>query len=109
LNIGGELIFDDRLVKIETHTYNLYVDTTFRHNDEIRISIQQQDLYTLSCESFLYVEERLTVKRGNDESQTTFGNNYVAFMTKFDMNSMALRLIVTETLESQVLSRIMYR
>jgi len=31
LNIGDELIFDDRIIKIETHTYNLYVNTTFGH------------------------------------------------------------------------------
>jgi len=37
LNIGGEPIFDDR-VKIETHTYNPYANTTFGHSDEIPIS-----------------------------------------------------------------------
>ncbi|KYN14512.1 hypothetical protein ALC57_13281, partial [Trachymyrmex cornetzi] len=41
-------IFDDRIVKIETHTYNPYANTTFGHSDEIRIPIEQQDLYTLS-------------------------------------------------------------
>ncbi|XP_011688730.1 PREDICTED: uncharacterized protein K02A2.6-like [Wasmannia auropunctata] len=44
LNIGDEPIFDDRIVKIETHTYNPYANTTFEYNDEIRIPIQQQDL-----------------------------------------------------------------
>ncbi|XP_071653654.1 uncharacterized protein [Temnothorax longispinosus] len=58
LNIGDEPIFDDSVVKIETHTYNPYANTTFGHNDEIRIPVQQQNLYTLPCESFLYVEER---------------------------------------------------
>jgi len=60
----------------------------FGHSDKIRISIQQQDLYTLSYERFLYVEERLMVKRENDESQTTLGNNCVAFM--FDENQYEL-------------------
>ncbi|KYN12352.1 hypothetical protein ALC57_15465 [Trachymyrmex cornetzi] len=50
LNIGGEPIFDDRIVKIETHTYNLYANTTFGYSDEIQIPIQHQDLYTLPCE-----------------------------------------------------------
>ncbi|KYN27443.1 hypothetical protein ALC57_03152 [Trachymyrmex cornetzi] len=63
LNITGEPIFDDRIVKIETHTYNPFANTTFGYSDEIRIPIQQQDLYTLPCESFLYVEGRLTVKK----------------------------------------------
>ncbi|XP_077255213.1 E3 ubiquitin-protein ligase rnf146-like [Temnothorax americanus] len=66
LNIGGEPIFDDSVVKIKTHTYNPYANTTFGHNDEIRIPIQQQDLYTLPCESFLYVEGRLVIKRRNE-------------------------------------------
>ncbi|XP_025267665.1 uncharacterized protein LOC112639054 [Camponotus floridanus] len=59
LSIGGEPVFDDRIVKIESHTYNPYANTTFGYSDEIRIPIQQQDLYTLPCESFLYVEGRL--------------------------------------------------
>ena len=47
LNITGEPIFDDRIVKIEIHTYNPFANTTFGYSDEIRIPIQQQDLYTL--------------------------------------------------------------
>ncbi|XP_025263571.1 uncharacterized protein LOC112637649 [Camponotus floridanus] len=62
LSIGGEPVFDDRIVKIESHTYNPYANTTFGYSDEIPIPIQQQDLYTLPCESFLYVEGRLHAK-----------------------------------------------
>ncbi|XP_018405965.1 PREDICTED: uncharacterized protein LOC108782245 [Cyphomyrmex costatus] len=51
LKIGGAPIFDDRIVKIETHTYNPYANTTFGYSDEIRIPIQHQDLYTLPCET----------------------------------------------------------
>ena len=47
LNIKDEPIFDDRIVKIETHTYSPFANTTFGYSDEIRIPIQQQDLYTL--------------------------------------------------------------
>jgi len=61
LNIEDEPIFDDRIVKIETHTYNPFANTTFGYSDEIRILIQQQDLYTLSHESFLYIEEKLII------------------------------------------------
>jgi hypothetical protein len=79
LNIKGEPIFDDRIVKMETHTYNPYANTTFENSDEIRIPIQQQDLYTLPCESFLYVEGRLTTKRTN-ENTPVLGHNCVAYM-----------------------------
>ncbi|XP_070169358.1 uncharacterized protein [Polyergus mexicanus] len=85
LSISGEPIFDDRIVKIETHTYNPYANTTFGNSDEIRIPIQQQDLYTLPCDSFLYVEGRLESKeassaQGEIASVTRLVNNCAAFM-----------------------------
>ncbi|XP_053976343.1 uncharacterized protein LOC128875055 [Hylaeus volcanicus] len=80
LNIGGEPTFDDSIAKIETHTYNSYANTTFEHNNEIRIPIQQQDLYTLPCESFLYVGGRFRVKKPKEGVEPHLGNNCVAFM-----------------------------
>ncbi|XP_024877304.1 uncharacterized protein LOC112458101 [Temnothorax curvispinosus] len=81
LSIGGESIFDERIVEIETHTYNPYVNTTFGHNDKIRIPIQQQDLYTLPCDSFLYVEGRLNNDGAtNEEQYAKLVNNCVAFI-----------------------------
>ena len=80
LNIKEEPIFDDRIVKIETHTYNPFANTTFGHSDEIRIPIQQQDLYTLPHESFLYIEGQLAITRPADGANVILGNNCVAFM-----------------------------
>ena len=93
LNIGGEPFFDDRIVKFETHTYNPYANTTFGHSDEIRIPIQQQDLYMLPCESFLYIEGRLAIKKKNDESQVMLGNNCAAFMfdeIRYELNGVEI-------------------
>ncbi|XP_029674264.1 uncharacterized protein LOC115242261 [Formica exsecta] len=85
LSIGGEPIFDDRIVKIETHTYNPYANTTFENSDEIRIPIQQQDLYTLPCDSFLYIEGRLESKESPSAHEETalvtrLVNNCAAFI-----------------------------
>jgi len=80
LNIGDEPIFDDRIVKIETHAYNPFANTTFGHSDKIRIPIQQQDLYTLPYESFLYIEGELTKNKPAEGSDVILGNNCVAFM-----------------------------
>ncbi|XP_077258285.1 uncharacterized protein LOC143895193 [Temnothorax americanus] len=109
LNIGGDPIFDDSVVKIETHTYNPYANTTFGHNDEIRIPIQQQDLYTLPCESFLYVEGRLMIKRRNDESQATLANNCAAFMfdeIRYELNGVEIdrnrNVGITSTIKNYV-------
>lgn len=40
LSIGGDPIFDNRIIKSEYHTYNPYANTTFNYSDEIRIPIQ---------------------------------------------------------------------
>ncbi|KAL6253992.1 hypothetical protein P5V15_015845 [Pogonomyrmex californicus] len=85
LSIGSAPIFDDRIVRIETHSYNPYTNTTFGYS-EIRISIQQQDLYTLPCESFLYIEEKFATRESAKEDTAKEGtkaklvNNCVAFM-----------------------------
>jgi len=94
LNIKDEPIFDDHIVKIETHTYNPFVNTTFRYSDEIRIPIHQQNLYTLPYESFLYIEGKLTKNKVIQDASVSLGNNCVAFI--FDENLMVWRLIVTE-------------
>lgn len=80
LNIGDEPVFDDRIVKFETHTYNPYANTTFGHSDEIRIPIQQQDLYTLPHESFLYIEGKLTLRNAAPGTSVVLAHNCVAFM-----------------------------
>jgi len=80
LNIGDEPIFDDRIVKIETHAYNPFANTTFGHSDEIKVPIQQQDLYTLTYESFLYIEGELAKNKSAEGSDVILGNNCIAFM-----------------------------
>lgn len=55
LNINQSPVVDDSIVGMQLHTYNPYM-TSFNNSDEIRISIQQQDIYTLPHESFIYIE-----------------------------------------------------
>ena len=43
------------------HTYQPYI-ASFRNNDEIRIPVQSQDLYTVPGESYIYIEGRMTYK-----------------------------------------------
>ncbi|XP_067214209.1 uncharacterized protein [Linepithema humile] len=82
LDIVDKPVFDERIVKYEMHTYNPYTNTTLGHSDEIRIPIQQQDLYTLPCESFLYVEGKLVMNPTGENRDVVciMGNNCVAFM-----------------------------
>ncbi|XP_011633259.1 uncharacterized protein LOC105424631 [Pogonomyrmex barbatus] len=99
LSIGGTPIFDDCIMRIETHTYNPYANTTFGYSDEIRIPIQQQDLYTLPCENFLYIEGKFATRESAKEgtakeiTRAKLINNCVAFMfdeIRYELNGMEI-------------------
>ncbi|KAK9707750.1 hypothetical protein QE152_g27657 [Popillia japonica] len=55
LDIFPGLQFDETITKKQLHTYYPRV-SNFKTSDEIRISIQHQDVYTLPSESFIYIE-----------------------------------------------------
>ncbi|KYM79748.1 hypothetical protein ALC53_09796 [Atta colombica] len=61
LNITNEPIFNIRIIKIK--------------------------IYNPAVRRFLYIEGRLTVKKKNDQMSTTLGNNCIACLMKFNMNS----------------------
>lgn len=55
INVQEKPVSDESIIKKDFHTYTPYLQS-FNNNDEIRISIQNQDLYLLPSESYLYVE-----------------------------------------------------
>ena len=75
LNINDGVQFDESVSGIEYRTHEAFTGSKFDNNDEIRISIQNQDSYTLPCESFIYLEGRLTKSNGNAVENTKFINN----------------------------------
>ncbi|KAJ8914111.1 hypothetical protein NQ315_014308 [Exocentrus adspersus] len=54
LNVNGGIYFDDSVTSAEKHTHQAYASISLNNNDEIRIPIQQEDLYTLPNQSSLY-------------------------------------------------------
>src|SRR5204862_4988941 len=61
--------------------HNPYESSKLNNNDEIMIPIQQQDIYTLPCESYLYIEGRVTKKDGTTAGSTIpFINNPMAYL-----------------------------
>lgn len=60
LNVRDSVRIEDTITGIQHHAYNPYTNT-FNNNDEIRIVIQQQDLYVLPHESYIYIEGRVVV------------------------------------------------
>lgn len=59
LDVIEKVKFDELITRIEYHAHSPYVTSTFNHNDEIRIPIMHQDIYSLPSKSFLYIEGKL--------------------------------------------------
>ena len=109
LNVNQGPLFDETLWEKEYHTHNPYASSKLGNNDEIRIPIQQQDAYTLPCESYLYVEGKITKDDGTVGSTVPFINNPIAFLfeeIRYEISGVTVdstkRLGVTSTLKGLV-------
>lgn len=79
LDITGDISYDNSITKIDYHTYSPFL-TSFKNSDEIRISVQHQDLYVLPAESFIYIEGALVKLEGTISDTAELVNNAVAFL-----------------------------
>jgi hypothetical protein len=110
LAVNERVVFDDSIANLEYHTQTPYGSTRYGNNDEIRIAVQQQDVYTLPCESFLYVEGRLTKKDGTkleNYDDLRLSNNAIAFLfeeIRFEMSGVEVdrtrRVGITTTIKN---------
>lgn len=80
LNVSEKALFDDAIVRAEKHTHQPYASTTLNNNDEIRIPIQQQDVYTVPWNSMLYIEGKLLTHDNKVSSTAKLVNNAFAFL-----------------------------
>lgn len=79
LNISQAPTKDDSIVGMQLHSYNPYT-TSYNNSDEIRIAIQQQDIYTLPHESFIYIEGTITKNSTADTELPIMINNGLSFL-----------------------------
>ncbi|XP_057338516.1 uncharacterized protein LOC130676380 [Microplitis mediator] len=70
LNIQKPIIFDESISHYEVHSHQPYASTTFNNSDEIRITIQHQDLCILPSKSALHICGRFTKEDGTAVSET---------------------------------------
>jgi hypothetical protein len=61
LNVQEPPLFDMTIAYAEKRTHPPYASSSFNNNDEIRIPIQQQDIYTLPWYSTLHVQGKVKV------------------------------------------------
>lgn len=108
LNITQQTPYDNSIESFEYHSYKPYV-TSFNKNDEIRIPINQQDLYVLPSLSTLYIEGSVRVLNDKKEkvSDVQFVNNPVLFLfqdIRYELNGVEIDKIknagITTTIKS---------
>lgn len=109
LNVFESPVSDNSIESLELHSYKPYV-TSFNKNDEIRIPINQQDLYVLPSASTLYLEG--VVKIYNSETKQyvntiNYINNSILFLfqeIRYELNGIEIDKIknagVTTTIKS---------
>ena len=69
LNFTEEIIVDEEIERFEFHEYEP-IRTSLNKEGEIRINIEQQDLFTLPSEAYLLVEGRLLKADGTSYADT---------------------------------------
>lgn len=74
LDITSQYETDSKITKIEYHSYTPYT-TSFNNNDEIRISIQQTDVYPYLHESFIFLEGVIS-----DATKVKLSNNGYSYL-----------------------------
>lgn len=92
LNIVQGVDYDNSISKFEYHSYSPFLNS-FNNGDEIRISIQHQDLYLLLCESFIYIEGRLLKEDNTISATASLTNNVMAYLfeaIRYEMNGVEI-------------------
>ncbi|XP_075155659.1 uncharacterized protein LOC142237759 [Haematobia irritans] len=92
LNVTEKPFSDENITKKDYHSYVPYIHS-FKNNDEIRITIQNQDLYVLPAESYIYIEGIITVASGEKAANARLRNNCVAYMfdeIRYELNGVEI-------------------
>ncbi len=80
LNIQSPVIFDESISHYEIHAHQPYNSSNFNNSDEIRISIQHQDLCLLPSRSSLHICGKLTNTDNTPLERTNLVNNGICHL-----------------------------
>lgn len=106
LNITSDILYENSLDQFQYHSHQPYAGNTYNQSDEIRIPVQQQDIYTLPSQSFIYLEGRILKKDGTPGSSAKLTNNAFAYLfdeIRYELNGVEIDRVrnpgVTSTLK----------
>lgn len=90
LSVKKSIRRSDEILSQQYHTYTPY-STAFNNNDEIRITIQSQDLYVLPSDSYLHVEFSIARRDGvaiaaNDARFSSFFAAHMFSELRYEIN-----------------------
>lgn len=93
LHVQSNVVFDESVTHYEIHAHQPYTSSTFNNSDEIRISIQHQDLCLLPARSSLHVCGRLTKADWTVTASTKLVNNAIAHLfeeIRYEINAIEI-------------------
>jgi hypothetical protein len=111
LNIVEDVLVDNTIAGLEYHSYLPYVGTSYGRNDEIRIPLQQTDVYTLPSDSYLYFEGEIsnTAAAGTVPTTLKLVNNFICHLfdeIRYEINGQIIDRVrnpgITVTLKNLV-------
>lgn len=109
LNISDPVEFDNSIIRYEYHSHKPYASTTYNKNDEIRIPIQHQDVVSVPCDSYLYLEGKFTKKDGGEIAASYLTRNSLAFLfqeIRYELNGVEIdrtrNVGITSTLKTYI-------
>ncbi|KAJ8932568.1 hypothetical protein NQ314_014583 [Rhamnusium bicolor] len=107
LNVTGHPFSDNSVEVYQFQTYQSYIHGNLNYNDEVRIPIQDLDAYTAPCNSYLYIEGKLSKSDGSKSTKLEFINNGIAFIfreIRYEMNGIIVDLVRNVGLVSTIKS-----
>lgn len=86
LNIKEKASFDDSLIAFEYYGFKPYNNTALNENDEIRISIQNENAYVLPSKSFIVLKGQITNETDQAYADKIVNNGFCHLFEEIKIN-----------------------
>lgn len=93
LNIQTPIAFDESIIHCEIHAHQPYASSTFNNSDEIRITVQHQDLSLLPSKSSIHICGKLVKGDGTAVATTSLANNAICHLfeeARYELNGIEI-------------------
>lgn len=107
LDVTDGYVDDCKITQMQYHSFLPYSNTALSLNDEIRISIQNMETYTLPSESYLYIEGVVNIPKDavTGIGEYSFTNNGLAFLfseMRYELNGVEIQKLKSPGISSSL-------